>query len=251
LQPAGLIAELTRHGQGIAIVDADATVLDLGISRSLAAPSVIVARGRSHGVLSFLRLAEMRGIPTLNRVAAIEAVVDKSSMAIDLARAGIPTPPTFIGPTFALAGELPRHCYPLILKPVRGDNAAGLRLVYSAADLRALVWPENPALAQSYLDSDGYDIKLYVIGEHVTAIRKPSPLHGGETATPIPLTDKLAELARRCGQLFDLELYGVDCIDTPNGPVVIEVNDFPNYSAVPNANERLATHVLATTRRNR
>jgi glutathione synthase/RimK-type ligase-like ATP-grasp enzyme len=45
-------------------------------------------------------------------------------------------------------------------------------------------------------------------------------------------------------ELFGLELYGVDCIETPNGPVVIEVNDFPNYSGVPGSDQLLADHVI-------
>jgi hypothetical protein len=32
---------------------------------------------------------------------------------------------------------------------------------------------------------------------------------------------------------------------TPDGPFVIEVNDFPTYSAVPDAGEAIANHVAA------
>lgn len=248
-QPAGLVAGIVRRGHGVAVVDADATVLDLGVPSVVTTAGVLVARGRSHGVLTLLRLAEAWGVPTVNRAGAVEAVLDKASMAVALARAGIPSPATFLGPTAALASDLPRRCFPLLLKPVRGDNAAGLRLIRSAAELRALTWPESPALAQCYLDTDGYDVKLYVIGEQVTAVRKASPLRGGGEPVPVPITDRLAELARRCGRLFGLQLYGVDCLDTPDGPVVIEVNDFPNYSAVPDAGDRLASYVLDTVRR--
>jgi glutathione synthase/RimK-type ligase-like ATP-grasp enzyme len=37
----------------------------------------------------------------------------------------------------------------------------------------------------------------------------------------------------------------VDCVETPAGPVVIEVNDFPNYTGVPGADDALARLVLA------
>ena len=37
---------------------------------------------------------------------------------------------------------------------------------------------------------------------------------------------------------------------TPRGPYVIEVNDFPTYSAVPDAGAAIAQHVLALTRIN-
>ena len=55
-------------------------------------------------------------------------------------------------------------------------------------------------------------------------------------------------LARRCADLFGLELFGVDCIETPEGILVIEVNDFPNYSGVDGANEKLAEYVIRAAR---
>lgn len=67
---------------------------------------------------------------------------------------------------------------------------------------------------------------------------------GDSKAGIIPITSELEELGRRCGKLFGLELYGVDCIETDDGPVVIEINDFPNYTGVPEADERLAEFVV-------
>ncbi len=64
----------------------------------------------------------------------------------------------------------------------------------------------------------------------------------------MPLSQELVDLARRCRELFGLELYGVDCILTPDGPTVIEINEFPNYTAVPNADKRLADYVIQRAR---
>jgi glutathione synthase/RimK-type ligase-like ATP-grasp enzyme len=36
----------------------------------------------------------------------------------------------------------------------------------------------------------------------------------------------------------------VDCIETPGGLLVIEVNDFPNYTSVPDADKKLADYVV-------
>jgi ribosomal protein S6--L-glutamate ligase len=105
-------------------------------------------------------------------------------------------------------------------------------------------------LAQQYIKGDGYDLKLYAVGDEVWAVRKPSPLSDfqqGE-AEPVPISQELVDLGRRCGELFGLELYGVDCILTPDGPTVIEINDFPNYTAVPNAEERLADYIIQQVR---
>jgi glutathione synthase/RimK-type ligase-like ATP-grasp enzyme len=93
---------------------------------------------------------------------------------------------------------------------------------------------------------------LYGIGDEVWAVRKPSPFNqfkpvpanGFPQAELLPLTAGLRDLGWRCRDLFGLELYGVDCIQTAAGLVVIEVNDFPNYTGVPNASEKLADYVI-------
>jgi ribosomal protein S6--L-glutamate ligase len=74
-----------------------------------------------------------------------------------------------------------------------------------------------------------------------------SDLQQGE-AELVPISQELVDLGRRCGELFGLELYGVDCILTPDGPAVIEINEFPNYTAVPNADERLTDYVIQRAR---
>ena len=63
------------------------------------------------------------------------------------------------------------------------------------------------------------------------------------------MTPALRTLALRCGTVFGLDFYGVDCIETAQGPLVIEVNDFPNYSAVPGADECLAGYAIRCARR--
>jgi len=61
------------------------------------------------------------------------------------------------------------------------------------------------------------------------------------------VTPILRSLARTCARLFGLRLFGVDCVVGPDGvPLVVEVNDFPNYRGLPQeANEVLADIVLA------
>ena len=251
-QPSGLAAELRRRGCAITVVDADSTAISLSDRSWLDGIVICVARGRSDAVLSRLLAAERHGLPTINRASAVAAVVDKAGMAVALEGAGIPTPPTMLGSPDQLAAHLSSHLYPVIVKPIRGDNCRGLAVCESADAVGRLAPAAEPLLAQPFLRGDGSDLKLYGIGEMVWAVRKPSPLGlpwatpgGPADATPVELTEQLHELALRCGDLFGLELFGVDCLVTPAGPVVIEVNEFPNYTGVPNADAALADHVLA------
>jgi glutathione synthase/RimK-type ligase-like ATP-grasp enzyme len=56
----------------------------------------------------------------------------------------------------------------------------------------------------------------------------------------VELTPALARLARACQEVFQLELYGVDVLDSPRGPLVVDVNEFPNYTGVEEAPHAIA-----------
>lgn len=253
-QPVGLYAALERRGHAVTLIDPAEAAYDLGDGRWASDFDLVVGRGRSCALLCQLAAAESWGRPTLNRRAAIAAVHNKAEMAITLAAGRLPTPSTFLGCIERLIAEIPAANYPLILKPIYGDNSRGLRLVQTPAELVTVTWPEPIVLAQTYLPSDGYDIKLYGIGDQLWAVRKPSSFHPFYDVTPspmeqvselLPLTPAMRDLGRRCGELFGLALFGVDCLQTPAGLVVIEVNDFPNYTGVPEASEKLTDYILA------
>ena len=241
-QPAGLRAALTRCGHVPLVIDPhhDAAI-------PLESMALLIARGRSPAVLDLLARAERAGVRTINRRSAIAAVHDKARMARALEKGGIPTPATRCGSIAALASMLHAGDYPVVLKPVFGDNGRGVRVVHGRDELLGLRWNEPLAIAQRYLPSDGFDLKLYAAGAEVYAVRKPSPLYpdAGAPAQPVPATGALRALALRCGLLFGLELFGVDCIATERGPMVIEVNDFPNYSGVAGADDALARYAVA------
>ena len=109
--------------------------------------------------------------------------------------------------------------------------------------------PTSPyyKLAQRYLPNDGFDLKLYVCGDRVFTTRKPSPFNGDPSAVAHAFKPDaaLVELALRCGRVFGLDIYGVDTVETAEGVVVLEVNEFPNFTAVAGAAGALADHVLA------
>jgi ribosomal protein S6--L-glutamate ligase len=184
---------------------------------------------------------------TINRQAAISAVHNKAQMSIALAASGLPIPQTFLGSIEYLAKKIPRELYPIILKPIFGDNSRGLLVIGNSEEMAQTAWDEPIALAQRYFQTDGYDLKLYGIGDEIWAVRKRSPFNQPQadvTEGVVTLTPDLQELGRRCGQLFGLDLFGVDCILTEEGPLVIEINDYPNYTNVPHANARLANYVV-------
>lgn len=206
---------------------------------------VAVARGRHPAILGALETTRFAGVPVVDSASAIEGVRDKRLMTRTFTHESIPIPPTVVGsPAEALGSHLE---FPLILKPVFGDNSSGLIVVENEEELLALDWPHPEAIIQEYRPGMGVDLKLYVIDGIVTAVRKPSPItpcrdaHLGMTR----LTAELRDLAHRCREAFGLKFFGIDCLESNDHPIqVLEVNDFPNYTLVPYASELLALQVL-------
>jgi ribosomal protein S6--L-glutamate ligase len=246
-QPAEVAVALAALGHTVEIVVPEDVALDIGGHHSLPVDGV-VARGRSDHLLSVLRAIECGvGMPTINVSSAVAAVRDKASMGATLRAAGLPIPLTMLGTPARLSHHVPDEWYPLILKPIFGDNSAGLRLVVDRTELMHQTNAE--VLVQPYLPTDGTELKLYVIGDEVWAVRRPvafaPPGAARSVVRParITVTPQLRALALRCGELFGLELYGVDCLTCPDGIVVLEVNDFPNYTDVPEASLAAARYI--------
>jgi len=257
LQPAGLCRELVARGHSVILIDPTRVLHSFDRDEWAETLDLLVVRGRSWAVLCLLAWAESRALPTINSHRAISGVHNKAQMAVALAKGSIPTPNTYFAEPRQLARKLPRDAFPLLLKPIFGDNSAGLQLVRSPREMALVDWPEASALAQTYLESDGHDIKLYGVGERLWAVRKPASFHPGGNAPSVegpregevlPLTPELRSLGRRCREIFGLDFYGVDCIATERGVRVLEVNEFPNYTSIPEASQALADYAVRCAR---
>jgi ribosomal protein S6--L-glutamate ligase len=211
---------------------------------------VVVGRTRNPFGLALLRTAERAGVRVCTPWGAVSTVRNKPRAVEVLARRAIPMPRTFLAHCPAALRSVPGECYPLILKPYLGDNARGIVVIHTPEDLDELDWTDAMALAQRYVDVGGVDLKLYVAGHRVWAVRRRSPLvgtNGGSRAAPAEVTPQLRRLARECGAAFGLHLFGVDAVETPDGPLIVDVNDFPNYTGIDEAPEAIGRFILDPT----
>lgn len=256
--PRALIDELGRSGIRTAVVTVDDVVTEVVESdlwHALRPGDAVVARTR-HGLgLQLLRAAEAHGARTLTPWEGITAVRDKPHALADLGRRGVPVPPTYLAARPSQLASLPRTAFLLMLKPPFGDNARGILLARTPEDLCELTWDGDLVLAQPYLDVGGVDYKLYVAGDHVWMVRRPSPLvaaglvpvvpEASEPARAVAPPPCLRALALRCRDAFRLPLLGVDVLQCRSGPVVVDVNDFPNYTGVEAAARVIVDVLLA------
>jgi ribosomal protein S6--L-glutamate ligase len=224
-----------------------------------AAPAwdAVLSRGRDLAGLGVLAAASALGILAINSPRSIDLVRNKIAMQAVLLNHGLPLPKTWFAADPTVFRGVPGDAFPLVVKPFDGDGSRGLALLTRPEDVALLAPLESRRslyLAQEFLQTDGWDLKLYGIGSRVWAVRKPSPvsfvgpgpavLRPTEGAELVPVDAQLHDIALTCGRACGLELWGVDVAMTPGGPRVIEVNDFPTYSAVPGAGPAIAQHVL-------
>ena len=242
-QPSGMIAALRAHGAHVEELDETQCVTDEWRD-VLMRVDVAVARGRLPGTLAVLADVAASGVPVVDTAAAVERVRDKRIMTRLLGSTGLSTPRTAICSPEDLADvDLE---YPIIVKPVFGDNAEGLVVLDEPADLKRLRWRDSEVIVQEYRPGSGVDLKLYVIDDFIAAVRRPSPISRctARSLGGVPVNDALRDIVKRVSAAFGLRFFGVDCLEVGGRLEVLEVNDFPNYSSVPNASELLAEHVL-------
>jgi ribosomal protein S6--L-glutamate ligase len=254
--PSALRQSLELHGRTVELVVVDdgepldpLSPLDLPSPSPLAGlepGDVVVARTRDPFGLALLAQAEARGARAYDSSAAIEGVRDKIRGTLALEQAGVPVPETFIVRRPAHLRSLPAYVFPLLLKPRDGDNANGLRLIRDPGELASLEWSQHVVLAQRYVEVGHVDVKVYVADEHIWAVRRPSPLTGRSgPVTRVPVTSEHEELATACQGIFDLRLLGIDVLESSGGPLVVDVNEFPNYSGIEEAPEVIGGLVAA------
>ncbi len=61
---------------------------------------------------------------------------------------------------------------------------------------------------------------------------------------PFEVSPELREIALRCGEVFGLDLYGLDVVISGGQPYVGDINKFGSFIGVPDAPVLLANHIL-------
>lgn len=237
--------QLTQWGHAIDVLQPYASVTSL-TNLSLTSYDAYVLKTVSEGPgLTILEAAEAVGIPTINNSRAIRLARNKA-VAIAFAQArGLPVPLTyFVGHPRALL-NVPPEVYPVVVKPSSGSARQNIHLVHTPQEMEQLKLDERVYyLAMHYVENAGYDIKLYVTGQEVHAVKKSSPLHLSIEESEIPVTREMLKIARRAGQVFGLDLYGLDILETPKGLVIVDIKDFPSFYGVPRKVASVAEYIL-------
>jgi ribosomal protein S6--L-glutamate ligase len=223
----GAVRALTARGHQVQLARCDQ--LAVPVDRLVPAHDLYVLKSHTPFALSVAAALHLQGARWVNSYPACAITADKARTARLLAAGGVPVPRTWaVGDLAAVHGLL--DAGPLIVKPARGLHGAGVRIVRDAADLDQSAALTEPAVVQEYVPGLGVDLKVYVAGEDVFATRKPfGPDSYARPGRSVRVSAQIRELALQVGAVTGLGLYGLDIIESPDGPVVVDVNYFPGY----------------------
>jgi RimK family alpha-L-glutamate ligase len=215
-------------------------------------PDAVVVRSMSGGTfevvtlrLGILHALRELGVTVWNDARAIERCVDKSMTSFLLARAGIPTPATWVTEQHAAAQAIVRReaaAGPLVLKPLFGSQGRGLKLIRAPEDLPSPSDVAGVYYLQRYVavERDGFrDFRLLVSQGRVVAamVRHAASWitnvkQGGRPVAAVPDAEMKA-LAISAAAAVGADFAGIDMLYAADGrPTVLEVNSMPAWSGL-------------------
>src|SRR3989338_6910395 len=173
---------------------------------------------------------------------------DKLLTHLALQHFNIPTPATYLASSTRAAKKILNEVnYPIVLKFPHGTGGKGVMFAesYAAASsmLDALIVLNQPFLIQEYIETGGVDIRALVVGDKVAASMKRravkgefrANIHAGGTGEPIVLDEKTKRIAIDTSISIGADVCAVDMLESPKGPLVIEVNLSPGLQGITKA----------------
>jgi ribosomal protein S6--L-glutamate ligase len=251
---AEIVRLLHEGGAEVELVVPEARAWDL--ARMEPTHDLYVLKSKTRATLRVAGMLAQGGARLVNTYESSRLAKDKVLHTALLARAGVPLPRSWaVASRDGLAELLERkECKAFLAKPPNGSMAKGIcRLVgvddLAGAEARAVIAAldeQRPVLVMEEVPSDGLDLKIYVVGDWVTAIRRPFPARTPEEkrGEPAEVPTDIREAALACGRALGLELYGVDVLTHGGCFRVVDVNAFPSYKGIEDGARRAAEYLL-------
>ncbi|MCL4160427.1 UNVERIFIED_CONTAM: hypothetical protein GTU68_049870 [Idotea baltica] len=137
---------------------------------------------------------------------------------------------------------------PIIIKLIEGTQGVGVILAdtanIAAAIIETLQSTRQNVLIQRFVaESKGKDIRAFVVGDRVVgAMRRVaqgaefrSNVHRGGRTELVDLEPEYEQAAVRAAQIMNLQVAGVDMLESSSGPQIMEVNSSPGLEGIEGA----------------
>ena len=197
-----------------------------------------------------VRQFEQMGVFSLNSSFAISSARDKLRSTQLLSRHGVGIPPTAFArdranvlPSIEAVGGAP-----VIIKLLEGAQGIGVILAETTKIAEAIIETlqsarQNVVIQRFITESRGRDVRAFVVGDRVVAAMSRQArgdefranMHRGGTAKKIDIDPAFERTAIVAAQVMGLHVAGVDMLEGPDGPLVLEVNASPGLEGIETA----------------
>jgi RimK family alpha-L-glutamate ligase len=202
-----------------------------------------IGRGSLEEILfrmNLLHKLERQGLLIINPPLAIERSVDKYCSLTLFQENGLPVPRTAVTESHDEAMK----CFhelggDVVVKPLFGSRGVGATRItdpdIAARVFRTISFHHGVLYLQEFINHGGSDIRAFVIGDRVVAaMRRVSAnwktnVSLGAKPLPLNLSAELENLAVKAAKVIGCKVTGVDIVEGPDGPSVIELNSQPGW----------------------
>jgi len=199
--------------------------------------------------LHITAILESSGLQVINPFHVSLICGNKLFTILALAKARLPVPKTLVAFTNEGAIKaLETLGYPAVLKPVVGSWGRLVALIKDRETAQALIEArkemQNALLQiyylQEYVKRPPRDIRILTVGNEVVAAAYRYSAKGdwrtnvarGGKMEPCPITNELAELALKASEAVGGGVLAIDCMESPEGIVVHEINNTPEFKGL-------------------
>ena len=194
-----------------------------------------------------VRQFEQMGVYCINPSHAISVSRDKLRSIQVMSRHRIGFPKTmFAKDKQTVLRALQEVGTPAVIKLLEGTQGIGVILAESRKVAEAIMETLQEAAGQNVLvqqfvpESKGRDVRAVVVGGRVVAAMRRSAqgdefrsnVHRGGSVEGIELDEEYTRTAVLAAQVMGLRFAGVDMLEGPDGPLVIEVNSSPGLEGI-------------------
>ena len=260
-----LAKEASKAGAKADLVDVRKLSFDItGKKITKGFGDVVLQRCISYYRSAFLtRILENYGVSVINTAKVSEACGNKLLTSMLLAKAGVPTPKTYVSlSSESVFGTAEKVGYPVVLKPFTGSWGRMVDIAKEPQTLNTIVEyreamqspTEHMYYVQEFVKRPPRDIRLIVAGDEIIAsVYRNAPSNDwrtnvarGGTTTAFKLNKEIEEITHKAAAAVGGGLLGVDAMESKGGYLVHEVNNTVEFKGAQAATQhRIARKIVA------
>jgi RimK family alpha-L-glutamate ligase len=193
--------------------------------------------------MDMLYKLERQGFYMVNPPTAIEHCVDKYDILALLEDVGVPVPRTLatesVNDALKAFKELGGD---IVVKPIFGSRGQGATRVndIDIADtiFKAITFHHGVIYMQEFVEHGHSDIRAFVLGDQVIASMRrvaqgwKTNYSQGAKPAPAEISSEFKELAVKAAKAVGCKVAGVDILEGPEGPRIVDVNSQPGWKGL-------------------